>query len=93
MGVKISLPERCAAIAFLFGEDQSRYLLGVPAGKADRVLDRARGAGIAAVFLGTTGGGKLAVTGLGEVTVRALRRAHEAWFPAYMGAAELPPTN
>ena len=28
---------------------------------------------------------------MGGATIGALRRAHEAWFPAYMGAEELPP--
>ena len=41
----------------------------------------------------TTGGDKLDVTGMGTVTIAALLRAHETWFPAYMGAEELPPTN
>jgi phosphoribosylformylglycinamidine (FGAM) synthase-like enzyme len=93
MGVKISLPAQSGPIGFLFGEDQSRYLLGMPAGEADRVLDQAGRAGAPAIFLGRTGGDKLEVAGLGEVTMDALRGAHEGWFPAYMSPDELPPTN
>jgi len=92
-GVKISLPEQGDAIRVLFGEDQSRYLLGMPPGETDRVLDQARSAAIPAAFLGTTGGDKLEIAGFGELAVSALRRAHEGWFPVYMGAEELPPTN
>jgi phosphoribosylformylglycinamidine synthase len=93
IGGRISLPPRVDSIAFLFGEDQGRYVLGAPAETADSLLARAKEAGIAAVFLGTSGGDTIAVSNVGAVTVAALRRAHEGWLSAYMSADELPPTN
>jgi phosphoribosylformylglycinamidine synthase len=44
-------------------------------------------------LLGQTGGASIAVAGQGDVAVAALKRAHESWFPTFMGADELPPTN
>jgi phosphoribosylformylglycinamidine synthase len=80
-------------ISFCFGEDQGRYLLSVPDSKADAVLAEAKKSGVPAALLGETGGDKVVIAELGEVAVAALRRAHESWFPAFMGAGELPPTN
>ena len=82
-----------AAIAFLYGEDQARYLVAVPAAKAAEILAEAKNAGVPAASLGVAGGDKIAVEGQGAVAVGALRRAHESWFPAYMGGTELPPSN
>ncbi|HWY15441.1 MAG TPA: phosphoribosylformylglycinamidine synthase subunit PurL [Rhizomicrobium sp.] len=93
MGVRIACGDGADAIPFCFGEDQGRYLFSLPATKADRVLQEAAKAGIPAVLLGQTGGDRVAIAGVGEVSIDALKRAHEAWFPGYMSNAELPPTN
>jgi phosphoribosylformylglycinamidine synthase len=81
------------AIAFCFGEDQGRYLVCVPHAAANRIVAAAGAAGVPATLLGRTGGDKIAVAGNGGMTVATLRGAHEAWFPAFMGAGELPPNN
>ena len=81
------------AIPFCFGEDQGRYLFCVPGAAGNRLLAEAENAGVQAVLLGETGGDRIVVAGNGEIAVAALRRAHEGWFPAFMGAGELPPTN
>jgi phosphoribosylformylglycinamidine synthase len=72
--------------AWLFGEDQARYLLttAAPAG----ILAAAHAAGVDAVLLGTTGGAELTVIGVGPISVAELRDAHEAWLPAYMAGTE-----
>jgi phosphoribosylformylglycinamidine synthase len=80
-------------IPFAFGEDQARYLLCVPRPSADRILAQAESAAIPAALLGQTGGDSIGAAGQGEIAVTELRRAHEKWFPAFMGAGELPPTN
>jgi phosphoribosylformylglycinamidine synthase len=77
------------SIAFLYGEDQARYVVAVPKAHADRILSDAKSAGVPAVLLGTTGGDKIAV-GNASITLAELKRAHEGWFPAYMSA---PHTN
>jgi phosphoribosylformylglycinamidine synthase len=77
-------------IPFYFGEDQGRYLMAVPADKADAILAKAKKAGVAARHLGFTGAvsamGQPVVEGVGlpAVTVAALKATHEAWLPEYM---------
>ena len=93
IGAHIAMPDPTRATSFLFGEDQARYLLAVPAAHADAVLGQAAQAGVAASLLGRAGGDRVAIDGVGDATLATLMRAHEAWFPAYMSGAELPPSN
>jgi phosphoribosylformylglycinamidine synthase II len=72
------------AHGFWFGEDQARYVLGVPAGKAAKVATRARGAGIPIRWLGTTGGDTLTLAGERPIVVAKLSESFEGWLPAYM---------
>jgi phosphoribosylformylglycinamidine synthase subunit PurL len=75
------------AHGFWFGEDQARYVLGVPAGKAAKVATRARGAGIPIRWLGTTGGDTLTLAGERPILVAKLCESFEGWLPAYMSGA------
>jgi phosphoribosylformylglycinamidine synthase len=70
-----------------YGEDQARYVLGVPAGKAAKVATRARGAGIPIRWLGTTGGDTLTLAGERPILVAKLCESFEGWLPAYMSGA------
>ena len=72
------------AHAFLFGEDQGRYVATLPAGEASAVLGEAKRAGVAAVAIGRTGGKNLTLGGGRTISLEELRLAHEAWLPAYM---------
>ncbi|MDE2464569.1 MAG: phosphoribosylformylglycinamidine synthase II, partial [Alphaproteobacteria bacterium] len=80
------------AVAFWFGEDQGRYLLSVPAAQARDILADARQRNLPCWQIGEVGGEHLIVDGT-AVGLDQLRTAHEGWFPAYMGASELPPVN
>jgi phosphoribosylformylglycinamidine synthase len=71
--------------AWLFGEDQGRYLLEVADPVA--VLARAEAAQVPARAVGTTGGDALIFAGNRLISLKDLRAAHEAWLPKYMGAA------
>ena len=73
--------------AYLFGEDQGRYLLTVPASGAAALLDAAAAAGVPARRIGTTGGADLTLPGGDPISVADLRAAHESWFPAYMATS------
>lgn len=73
--------------AVLFGEDQARYLVTVPASAAAALLADAKAAGVPAAEIGQTGGQSLAIAGEAPVTVAALGKAHEDWFPTYMAHA------
>jgi len=75
--------------AWLFGEDQARYL--VTATSPDELTAAAWTAGVEAVLLGHTGGPELTVLGVGPISVAELRDAHEGWLPAYMAGPDAMP--
>jgi len=82
--------EADAFIPMMFGEDQGRYLVAVPEGKADAIIKAAAKAGIYIRHLGFTGAvsemGQPVLMGVGlpAVTLSTLRKAHEEWLPSYM---------
>jgi len=69
--------------AWLFGEDQARYLVTAP--DAGAILEAARQAGVPAARIGATGGGSLKLPGAAPISLAKMRVAHEAWLPGYMG--------
>jgi phosphoribosylformylglycinamidine synthase II len=71
--------------AFLFGEDQGRYLVETAAPEV--LLSAARSESIYAQSIGTVDGGELTLSGTGAISVSALKAAHEAWLPGYMTQA------
>jgi phosphoribosylformylglycinamidine synthase len=81
-------PADIPAHAFWFGEDQARYLVTVPAAKAQTVLARAQTAGVLASSIGVTGGEALTLPGERPLAVKALGERFEGWLPRYM-AGEL----
>ncbi len=88
LGAGIDLPAGVPdAAAWLFGEDQARYLVSVPEGEAALLAADAAHERIPCAAIGKTGGAALTVAGAGAISVAELRRIHEAWLPAYMGAA------
>jgi len=89
IGARLSAaPGDVAAHAFWFGEDQARYLVTVPAAKAQAVLKRAQDASVPAAVIGTTGGDSLALPEEPALPVAALTERFEGWLPRYM-AGEL----
>jgi phosphoribosylformylglycinamidine synthase len=86
IGAEIGAPEGSAAVlplhAWMFGEDQGRYVLATR--DRETVLARASKAGVPAAVLGTTGGDTLTLPGGNAISLSKLRRTHEAWLPAYM---------
>ncbi|MGH8430531.1 MAG: AIR synthase-related protein, partial [Solimonas sp.] len=85
-GVTIKLPPGTLPHAFLYGEDQGRYLVATDDGEA--LLAAAQAAGVQAVQLGYSGGPDLAVEGLLSIALGELRATHEAWLPNYMNSAQ-----
>ncbi|MDB5405116.1 MAG: purL [Rhodospirillales bacterium] len=77
-------------LAYLFGEDQARYLVTTRTPEA--VLEAAAKVGVPAYRLGTTGGAALTVSPADAISVEELRRVNEAWLPGYM-AAGAPATD
>ena len=83
IGAELETPP-IAAHAFWFGEDQARYVVTADPGKAGRILDRAKAAGVPVREIGTTGGDALAVAGERAIPVAKLRERFEGWLPAFM---------
>ncbi len=73
--------------AYLFGEDQGRYVVTVPAGAAGEVLAAAGAAGVPAAAIGTTGGDALTLPGEAPISLAELKARHEAWLPDYMAGS------
>jgi len=77
-------PADIPAHAHWFGEDQARYLITVPADKADAVLARAQEAAVPALRIGVTGGDALLLPGERALPLKALSDRFEQWLPRYM---------
>ncbi len=102
-GLAVALAEMCMAggigatltfspfdlteAAFLFGEDQGRYLLTVSMIAAPHIMRDAGSAGVAALIIGRTGGGALTLPGCPPISLTDLEAAHESWLPDYMAGA------
>ena len=85
IGAEITaMPEGMPLHAFLFGEDQGRYLIAVDEDVAADILYEAGAIGIPAVTLGVTGGDSLILPGQQAISVKRLKAAHESWLPDYM---------
>jgi phosphoribosylformylglycinamidine synthase subunit PurL len=80
------MPAGLARHAWLFGEDQARYL--IETGDPDGLLTEARRAGVPARRIGTVqgqgAGAELTLTEAGAISVADLKAANEAWLPGYM---------
>jgi phosphoribosylformylglycinamidine synthase len=87
-GARIALPAGTTvpSHAFLYGEDQARYLIA--SGRPEEVLEAAREAEVPAVLLGYSGGPFLAVDGVVSLPIADIKATHEAWLPDYMNATE-----
>ncbi len=84
LGVSLEVPAVTPAHAFLFGEDQARYLVAVK--DAAPILAAAASAGVEAAVVGKAGGDAIAVESLFNLRLADLREAHEGWMPGFMEA-------
>ncbi|MBM3566259.1 MAG: phosphoribosylformylglycinamidine synthase subunit PurL, partial [Alphaproteobacteria bacterium] len=83
IGAEIEAPAGPVPLhAWLFGEDQARYLLAAP--NAESVLKSAQAAGVPATVIGKTGGTALTIKGEKPISLSDLRATHEGWLPRYM---------
>jgi phosphoribosylformylglycinamidine synthase len=88
LGLALSLEGVAPATrhAWLFGEDQGRYVIACPATEAAAIVALGQHAGVAACIIGRTGGSELILYGQGAISVAGLRDAHERWLPGLMAA-------
>lgn len=84
-------PEGVPVHAYLFGEDQGRYLIAVPAEAASDLLYSASAQGIDASTVGIVAGDSLVLPGEETISVAELKAAHEGWFPTYMASQPAAP--
>ena len=70
--------------AFLFGEDQSRYVLTAAPGEVETIAEEARRLGVPLLLIGSTGGETLKLGAAPPIALAALRQAYENWLPDYM---------
>ena len=86
VGSQIDLPEGVDPHAFLFGEDQARYLVALPEDASKKLLADAKAAGVPAMRLGVAGGRHYRINDLVWLEIGELRAVNERFFPALMGA-------
>jgi len=85
MGAAIDVPDTGIPLhAWLFGEDQARYV--VTSRDAKTVLAKAADAGVPATVIGRTGSDRLTVGPSLSISVSELKSAHEDWMPKFMSA-------
>jgi phosphoribosylformylglycinamidine synthase len=72
------------AHAFLFGEDQSRYVVAARPTEAAMIVLEGKALGLAVQTLGSTGGDSLTLPHETPILIAELAAAFESWLPAYM---------
>ncbi|MGH6957878.1 MAG: phosphoribosylformylglycinamidine synthase subunit PurL, partial [Caulobacteraceae bacterium] len=82
IGAAIECLPGLAAHAFLFGEDQGRYLIA--AADPDPIVAAGREAGLNIALAGQAGGDDFACHALFRIPLERLRADHEGWMPKYM---------
>jgi phosphoribosylformylglycinamidine synthase len=91
VGVSLGYQGDLTDAAFLYAEDQARYLIALPANKADALDQHALAAGVSFLVVGEAGGREISYLGASghreRVSLEDLRTAHESWLPAYMKVA------
>jgi phosphoribosylformylglycinamidine synthase len=86
-GVNPTLQVDIPLHAWLFGEDQARYVVTAGRSFVEPILQEAKAAQVSAMVIGQTGGAALTLPEVGAISVARLQEANERWLPAYMGAA------
>ncbi|PWE17522.1 phosphoribosylformylglycinamidine synthase subunit PurL [Marinicauda salina] len=84
VGAKLAHDGEIPLTAWLFGEDQARYLIAAEPKTAEAIVANAKTAGVSATVVGLAGGAEITVNGGHAVMVERLRQASEGWMPALM---------
>ncbi len=72
--------------AWLFGEDQGRYLLAVDENSVNPVVSTAGAKGVPATIVGKVGGASVTVQNGFDIKLSELRDTYEKWLPELMSA-------
>ena len=82
VGIELRATSQVHAQAYLFGEDQARYLLATT--QPDAIVAAAHAAGVHVSVAGHAGGEAFASAELFAIALPDLRDANEGWMPAFM---------
>lgn len=82
-----AVPEDTPGHAFWFGEDQARYVVTVPADRAEAVVRRVADASVPVHRIGLTGGDGIEIPGERAIAIKTLVDRFEGWLPGYMSGA------
>ncbi len=77
-------PAGASEAGWLFGEDQGRWLLAVPAERVEGLLAEAATSGVLARPVGTLGGDALTLGRHPPISLEELRSVREGWLPTWM---------
>jgi len=86
--IEATAPSPAPLYAWLFGEDQGRYVIAVSPARADAIEREGGREGVPVRRIGVTGGGRLIVNRTHAISVEELRGLHESWFRAYMSGPQ-----
>ena len=84
IGMSLSRAIGCPTHAWLFGEDQARYLVAVEENSVNPVISTAKAKGVAAQVVGKVGGDRIKADGGFNVSLDGLREKHESFLPELM---------
>jgi len=84
IGMHLSRAIGCPTHAWLFGEDQGRYLIAVEENSVNPVISTAKAKGVAAQVVGKVGGDRIKADGGFDVSLAGLREKHEGFLPELM---------
>jgi phosphoribosylformylglycinamidine synthase len=84
IGAKLDIAPELPLHGFLFGEDQSRYLLTAAPEKAEAISIAALAEGICCLIVGTTGGDALTIPGEAAIFLADLKHRFAQWLPDFM---------
>jgi len=85
MGAKIEgCPDDIPSFAFLFGEDQGRYLIAVPEARAGEIFEAAKSAKVTIRIIGSTGGDSLTFGENIAIPLPDLASKYGEWFAQFM---------
>jgi len=84
IGMQLSRAIGCPTHAWLFGEDQARYLVAVEENSVNPVISTAKSKGVSAQIVGKVGGDRIKADGGFDVSLKGLREKHEGFLPELM---------
>ena len=84
VGVKLAYTGNLPVFAWMFGEDQGRYLIATDASQAEALRADAKAAGVPVEVVGLAGGRFISINGGHAVDLIRLKQAHEGFMPALM---------